>query len=89
MIADGNQISICSGAIFNYSINHKYYIRISSNSKGSCKDVMLLNNLRKGIFYQQFGKVLQVFDNRINLLFSAVKKPEGRTSIPKAPTPIV
>ena len=50
---------------------------------------MLLSNLRKGIFYQQFGKVLQVFDNRINLLFSAVKKPEGRTSIPRAPTPIV
>ena len=38
MIADGHQISICSGALFNYSINHKYYIGIEPDSQGLCKN---------------------------------------------------
>ena len=89
MIADGNQISICSGALFNYSITHKYYIKLDSAAQGTCKDFVLISNMMKGIFYQQFGQVFQVFDNRINLIFTAIKKPQGRTAIPKAPTLIV
>ena len=45
--------------------------------------------MNKGIFYQKYESQLQVFDNRVDLVFSALLKPGGRKTIPKAPTPIV
>ena len=62
MIADGKQLSVCSGATFNYSITTKYYIKIEPVSEGQCQNFELLSNINKGIFYQRFGKTLEIYD---------------------------
>lgn len=70
-------LTLCQGAIFDYKIEGLYYISLKLKSKGECKDENLLKTLSEVKFYQRFGNTLQLYDNTINLLFSALdtKRP--------------
>lgn len=51
-------------------------------SPGACKDQNVISNVQKVAFYRKFDQRLELYDNAINLLFSAIFKPIGNTATP-------
>lgn len=84
-IADGSQLSICAGAIFNYKITALYHISISLVSQGGCSNQELLSNVQQIAYYQKFEDRLQLYDTNINILFTAIFSPKQITAIPINP----
>lgn len=93
LLAYGTELTICSGAIFSYTIEGLYWISIKLSSKGGCTDDNLLKNIVKVKFYQKYENTLQLYDSSINLLFSAVDTKqilEDTTTVPLSPpAPVV
>jgi hypothetical protein len=88
LIADGSKLSICSGAIFNYQITAKYYIKLTLQNQGGCQDAQLISIIQKISFYRKFDGILELYDNNINLIINAKFKPSGRTVIPESLQPV-
>lgn len=81
-IADGSQLSICSGAIFRYQITALYRISLTLQSPGACSSQQLLKNIESISFYQKLDDRLYLYDGSITIVATALFNTRQATIIP-------